>query len=113
MNVRKKETQPYIGDASFSWMLTPSDIREDGQYNFQGVYRDLIGTELCPPDDDYHPVIAVSPASEIEGFNKCPHCRASVEPSRPVFACGSWSVLPCTDCNQWVWLATDITEGNE
>lgn len=113
---RKYDNRKFIGSPQFTWSLTPSDINNEGKYNFDGVYRDLIGTELRPPhpdNDDMYPVIAWQEAWTIEAFNNCPHCRGVVEPNRPVFAVGRWSVLPCLECNEWVWKATDTIEGFE
>jgi len=72
----------------------------------------VVGVELRPPppdDDTMYSVVSQKKASEA--FTYCPSCGVSVGKSRPVFACGKWTVYPCLDC-EWVWVEQlDILEG--
>ena len=91
-------------DARYLWSLTPSEVDDDGYYDFGGVVQPILGVELRPPppdDDEMYPVISQRLAIEV--FKSCPSCGVAVGNTRPLFACGKWSVYPCTEC-KWVWV---------
>lgn len=99
-------------DARYLWSLQSDEVDDDGNYDLGGIKQPLLGVELRPPppdDEIMYPVISQRLAIEV--FTYCPSCGVSVGKTRPVFACGKWSVYPCTEC-KWVWNERlDILEG--
>ena len=100
---KKKKYNARAPDATYLWTISPSDVSDDGYYDFGGAKQSIVGVELRPPppdDANMVPVISMRKATDL--FEYCPSCGGTVPHARPIFAAADYMVYPCLSC-EWVW----------
>tara|TARA_R110000737_G_scaffold87935_1_gene120524 strand:+ start:2160 stop:2522 length:363 start_codon:yes stop_codon:yes gene_type:complete len=90
-------------DSTYLWTIKSDDVSDEGTFDFGGVSQAIVGVELRPPPpDDKRMIPVIAQRNAIEVFEYCPSCGVDVPSARPLFACGSYMVFPCSHC-EWVW----------